>query len=400
MLAPGTVCPECLNHLVDHEGQPHPRRYRFDARVIARALVAVSSGTTSYRNAGEVARKTSDRVSQNAVNGVVAADRAIPANLVGDWVEAYADGLWTAHGPTHWPTTIQVDEMLVHGLSARIRKARKQPWPASVPKSPKKGGQRLYSILVAEGYQSRHSHQPWAAWACPSGVEDEWAAFFRSLPGRPDVIVGDAAHAWQNAAMQVWPTNTPDLVISEFHLARMLTGHLNRLRVPLDDQAVRPVVATALDGQAEWRYAAAVLDTLADARDDEQLKRWLRTWFGRISAQISRHGQRPVTKSTGTVETTIRHIAARFLDRRALFRNRTRLNLLLRLLILNMAAEQSHEPLDERAWAKTIRAELEKTGGVPPPQRRISDHGASSLRYVPPPPGQSGKPVRKAAINP
>ena len=388
VLDEGTVCHECLNPLTAHEGQPYPRRYRFPARQIAAALASVAAGS-SYREAGEAARVAAKRDPHRAS----APGTAVPANLVGDWVEAFAEPLWQAHGHKVWPDVIVIDEMVINGLSRRQRKARSQPWPAPAltATGKKKGGVRLYSILVAEGYPNRHEHRLWSAWACPSGTEAEWAAFFRSLDGRPTAVVGDAAHAWQRAVAAVWPApGTPAIVISEFHLGRIITGHLYRLRVPRDARVWR-LCRRPFRSTRAWGRAVGALNRLARERHDEQLARFLAGRKAEVGRQIARRDGSDALRSTGSVENRIKTLGSRLDHRRSLYRNRERLNRLLWLYVLELAARTDRRPVEGRDWAATIRAWLDTRAGSPDPVRAIADHGASSLRYVPPPPGKGRK---------
>ena len=91
------------------------------------------------------------------------------------------------------------------------------------------------------------------------------------------------------------------------------------------------------------------------------------------------------------MENRIKTLGSRLDHRRSLYRNCERLNRLLRLYVLELAARTDRRPVEGRDWAATIWAWLDTCAGSPDPVRAIADHGASSLRYVPPPPGKGRK---------
>lgn len=89
-----------------------------------------------------------------------------------------------------------------------------------------------------------------------------WFEFFRSIAGQPQIVVGDAGHAWQLAVPIAWPTNTPEMVISEFHLREMLDAHLTRIKVPDGDPLIG-LARAALAGPTEWAGMVAALTPTA-----------------------------------------------------------------------------------------------------------------------------------------
>jgi hypothetical protein len=357
-------CSECLTDLDRTEGPPYPRGFEFPARLIARALVAVAAGE-SYRHAA-----TRVRVAHRTKRGRAGVSAVYGANgtLVADWLEIFAPPIWEALGQTSWPPVIAVDDLPFAGTSRTTG-----AWPH---RGKVKGGIDLFSILGAQGYPTRERGQPWFFLPSPSATADAWRSFFRSLDGRPSVIVGDAAPAWQLAARRVWPTATPELLVSEFHLSRVIEAHLVRLRIAELDP-VWEIAREAFWDPAHWRELMADLA----ARGDARLGRFVRKYSERIERQITNHPRRhgvpaDVPLSTGGIELVFRReLTRRLADRRGLFTNRQRLARLVLLMTLHMT-----DLADERQWAEIIRGYLLERGGRPPRARVIVDRvGTSSL---------------------
>jgi hypothetical protein len=79
--------------------------------------------------------------------------------------------------------------------------------------------------------------------------------------------------------------------------------------------------------------------------------------------------------SIGGLETVLRTVVHRLGDRRLVFRNQTRLELVFDLMALEMAGFAT-----ERRFREIIRRELLRNGGRPARKRRsLDDHGPSSL---------------------
>jgi hypothetical protein len=372
LLSGSATCVECAKRLARHEGPPYPRAYQFPARIVALALTRVAEGH-SYRDAGVLARDRAARIRRLALSSA-----APSGNLVGDWVEVFAPVIWRAHGPRAWPRVIVVDELVLHGRSLAERQAARLPFPenqaaiaAAKAAGKQMGGRKLFHVIGAHGYGDDGGRSVLFQ-TSQSGIIDDWETFFRSLPGRPEVIVGDAATAWQKAARHVWGGNVPELVISEWHIRQMIDAHLERLRFPYDHE-LWGIARRALRGPREW----AVLCALFSGIGDDRLDRWLRRWEKRIADQLANHAKRWTTRSTASIEQDLKRVEKAIGSRRALFSNKPRTDRLLLLTTLAM-----RNAVDEREWASTIRAWLDARGGRPGNQRQILDRrGISSLRF-------------------
>jgi hypothetical protein len=267
---------------------------------------------------------------------------------------------------------------VLHGRSLAERQAARLPFPenqaaiaAAKAAGKQMGGRKLFHVIGAHGYGDDGGRSVLFQ-TSQSGIIDDWETFFRSLPGRPEVIVGDAATAWQKAARHVWGGNVPELVISEWHIRQMIDAHLERLRFPYDDE-LWGIARRALRGPREW----AVLCALFSGIGDDRLDRWLRRWEKRIADQLANHAKRWTTRSTASIEQDLKRVEKAIGSRRALFSNKPRTDRLLLLTTLAM-----RNAVDEREWASTIRAWLDARGGRPGNQRQILDRrGISSLRF-------------------
>lgn len=368
VLVSDTSCVECLTDLDPEEGPPYPRGYEFPARLIAHALVEVAHGT-SYRAAAEWVR--AHHRTKHGKRSQTAVAYGANGTLVADWVEALAPAIWDTHGRTSWPDVIAVDELPFKGASRSTG-----VWPH---RGKVKGGRDLFMILGAQGYPPGERSRPWYFMPAPSKTTSYWEEFFRNLEGRPRAIIGDPAWQWQQAARQVWPgPDTPELLISEFHLGRVIERHLIRLRVA-EDEPIIDLARLAFQSVPDWEALMAALAAVGDYN----LSRFVTKYGTRIAKQIADHPRPPtqsadVPLSTGGLEATFRReLTRRLRDRRGVFTNRQRLARLLTLMTLDMVGEA-----DERAWAQTIRQWLLTRRGQPPRTRQITDPGrSSSLRF-------------------
>lgn len=356
-------CRECLTDLDRTEGPPYPRGFEFPARLVARALVSVGGGD-SYRHAAALVR-SAHRIKRGRTE--VRATYGANGTLVADWLEVFAPPIWAALGQAAWPTVIAVDELPFAGASPATG-----AWPQ---RGKVKGGVDLFSVLGAQGYPSRDQGRPWFFQPYPSATNDAWQSFFRALDGRPDVIIGDAAAAWQLAARRAWPDDPPEMLVSEFHLSRVIEAHLVRLGIPILDPLWQ-IAREAFRDPGHWLDLMAALTASGDTR----CERFARKYGERIERQITNHphgaGTADVPLSTGALELVFRRELSRRLgDRRGLFTNRQRLARLILLMTLDMT-----DLADERQWAKIIRDYLLVRGGQPPRARAIVDQtGVSSL---------------------
>lgn len=235
------------------------------------------------------------------------------------------------------------------------------------------GGRKLFHVIGAHGRGGgKLEARPVLFQSSQSGIVDDWIAFFRSLQGRPEIIVGDAAYPWQKAANRVWRGNVPELVISEWHLRQMIDAHLKRLRVPFDHELWN-IARRSLRGPTEWATFVILLTAIGDPR----LERWLNSWDTRVAEQLDRHATRWTPHSTAEIEKSLKKVERAIGDRRALFANKPRTDRLLMLMTLQLRGDA-----DDHEWGHTIREWLVTRGGKAPRQRQIHDRrGISSLRF-------------------
>ncbi|MEX2253032.1 MAG: hypothetical protein WD649_02670 [Thermoleophilaceae bacterium] len=132
---------------------------------------------------------------------------------------------------------------------------------------------------------------------------------------------------------------------------------------------IRQVLDKAFKGPEEW----LVFTLVAERLGLRELDRWIeRTWP--ITAAQMPLKRYPTT--TGALETKLRTVRARLLDRRFNFTNRARLDRLLMLMQLDINGHAV-----ERRYAQLIREHLVKHGGIAPVRWQIADkRGVYSLR--------------------
>jgi hypothetical protein len=89
---PHPFCEECSTALEPWEGQAGAREYRFAAREVGEALVAVARGA-SYKSAAEAARRAADRLPAAAASRRHwrQRDPARDGQLVANWVDVFSD---------------------------------------------------------------------------------------------------------------------------------------------------------------------------------------------------------------------------------------------------------------------------------------------------------------------
>lgn len=357
---PHAYCVECSTALEPWEGQAGAREYRFAAREVGEALVAVAKGT-SYRVAAEIARHKAGRIPRPGGRS-----RRSPANegqLVANWVDVCGEFICAGELPDRWPHTVAVD-------SQNFR----------VNSGPNAG--RGFRVLGAVG---RDQAEPgkWApvprVWRLePFARKDQaaWEAFFGALDGPPRVIVSDADNALPLAIRGVFG-DSPEHRQCEWHLGRKLRQHLPDQILNDRGHPITRALIDAFHSLEAWdRLDSAIRAEHADGehRPLTLAVNWMDTY-----GQIAR-GQIPTRdpygiNSTGPAEQVLREIDRRIGDRVGSFTNRARLSKLLSLMTLDLLGKA-----DSRDWADRLRERLYLAGGRPKNQRPHDDRkGVHSL---------------------
>jgi hypothetical protein len=201
---------------------------------------------------------------------------------------------------------------------------------------------------------------------------EAWEDFYRSLPGTPEILIGDMDPSLRLAAKNVFPRigdPAPDLRMCEWHVKRSLElslgplkGQPNHPLWPLFEHALRSPADWAAFEQAAQAAHAAALPPL------RSLDRWLRRYASPVKAQLAT--RRPADpRSIAAVEAPLKRVAQAFDNKRwSVFGNQARMNLLLGLMALDMR-DQS----DELDWAERIRQDLAGRNGVAVGQRSVDD---------------------------
>jgi hypothetical protein len=358
---PHAYCVECSTGLEPWEGQAGARDYRFAAREVGEALVAVAAGA-SYRAAAEAARKRAQREPTGGTRkpGARLRDALRDGQIVANWIDVFAELICAEELPRHWPETLLVDSknFRIHsgervGRGFHVFAAMGAPASGKRPASP-----RIWRLE-------------------PFGRKDQaaWEEFFGSCEGAPQVIVSDADNALACAVASVFGERGTEHRTCEWHLGRKLREHLPNPILEDRDNPIARALPGALRTAEGWQ---ALIDEIAEQRSHEPSLRlaqsWLERYGSRIAAQVAtRDPARP--NSTGPVEQVLREVDRRIGDRVGSFTNRARMGRLLALIALDIDGRA-----DGRRWADRLRECLHLAGGHAENQRPHDDpKGSYSL---------------------
>ncbi len=346
-------CEECEHTLDRHEGPQTTRRQSFTVREAAHAVVQVAQGI-SMRRASRDARESADRLTPTSWGML----RASPhGQLASDQLAMFGTIVRDALIPPTWPDSVALDETTFDVVVTDV-----------ADDGEKTSFRGAVSVLGVYGYPNGRGSGRAAALS-PRGGGDavEWLAVLKSRPNAPSWVVCDQGKAVVSAIKTAWPKAT--VYVCEAHL-RMLAE--NRLAADGFDRrsALWRAMPGAIGDRARWEqleadmHAAGARQTLAWMSSNRRLME--RQW--RV-----RDPNRPL--SIGGLETVLREVVHRLGDRRLVFRNRARLELVFDLMGLEMAGLAT-----ERSVRDIIRRDLLRNKGRPRlPRRSLDDHGSSSL---------------------
>jgi hypothetical protein len=345
-------CEECEHVLDRHEGPQTTRRQVFTIREAAHALVEVAQGT-SMRKASWGARDSAHRFTTNRWGRQEPSEHG---QLSSDQIAMFGTLVRDALMPTEWPDAVALDETSFDVVVTDITPNGKVSQPGTV------------SVLGVYGYASGRGSGR-AITLAPRGGADkvEWEAVLRSREKEPAWVVCDQGKAVMSAVKAVWPNAT--IYVCEAHL-RMLGEQ--RLAADGFDRhhALWASLRHAIPSQIGWD---AFEQEVRAARASRTLA-WMTQTRPLMDHQWAiRDPARP--HSIGGLETVFGEIIRRLGERRFVFRNRERLELVFDLMALDMAKMAT-----ERRFREIIRAGLLANGGRPVRARRsLDDHGSSSL---------------------
>jgi len=354
---PHPVCVECSTALEPWEGQAGARDYRFAAREVGEALVAVARGA-SYRSAAEAARRAGDRMPAAASRERRWSDRdpARDAQLVCNWIDVFSELVCAQELPACWPAVLLVDSR-----GFRITTGER-------------AGRSFY-VFAAVGVELDEHGRPrpsrlWRLQPFARKDQSAWEAFFGALRGAPRVVVSDADHALACAIGTAFAAAAPEHRLCEWHLGRKLREHLPDVVLEDPEHPIARTLPGAFHTPWAWRELVDAIETEHTQGRHGPLAlavRWLARYGPRAEAQIAtRDPQAP--QSTGAVEAILHELDRRLRDRAGSFTNRSRMTKLLALMTLELTGRA-----DARAWADRIRERLSLTGGRPTNQRPHDD---------------------------
>lgn len=346
-------CEECEHTLDRHEGPQTTRGQVFTIREAAHALVQVAQGM-SMRRASRDARDAADRLTATAWGML----RPSPhGQLASDQLAMFGTMVRDALVPDRWPDSVALDEtsfdVVVTDIAAD---GTKSSFGGSV------------SVLGVYGYpMGRGSGRAVALAPRGGGDAVEWEAVLKSRPNRPTWVVCDQGKAVMSAIKAAWPGAT--VYVCEAHL-RMLAEK----RLAADGFDRTSALWRAMPGAIADRVRWDQLEADAHAAGASLTLSWMGANRRLMEHQWSvRDPHRPL--SIGGLETVLREVVERLGDRRLVFRNQARLELVFDLMGVEMAGLAT-----ERRFREIIRRELLANGGRPRLARRsLDDHRSSSL---------------------
>ncbi len=352
--AGGRRCESCEHVLDRHEGPQTPRGYVFSVHEAARLLVEVGRGT-SLRWSSRTTRRDANRLSRTRFG------RLIPSahgQLAQDYLATFAPVVLDAFAPPeHWPDAIVLDSKPIpFTLTTRHSDGTITSEPAT------------YHLLGIHGYPAgRGSGRPWRMFVAGGADGAEWEKVLRSLPGTPSWVVCDDDKGIKAAVKNLWPNAV--IHTCEGHLRRLLLD-----RLAADGQSPTGSFAARASGALADPSKWATFVAEANAAGLAHTSHWLAGKGPLMRRQFAaRQPDRPY--SNGAIETVFDTITKRLWTRRFVFRNRTRLELALRLMLLDQEGTA-----DELRYREAIRKALFADGGQPARSRRsLDDRGGSSI---------------------
>jgi len=351
------ACLECEHVLDRHEGPQTPRRQQFSVREVADALVAIGHGR-SLRRASQAARDSAQRLvidqwghERVSRHGQLTADQLAMFGVI------VRDELM----PDEWPEAVAVDETSITvRLTETDQDGEKQT--RSLP----------FYILGVFGYPSGRRGSGRAVRLAITGAKDqvEWERVLRSRRGAPKWVVCDQGTGLMAAIKSAWPSAT--IYQCEAHL-RMNSEKALVADGVEHDSSLWAALRKAIGGRRAWEElreaakAAGAVETLGWMRENDAL----------MDGQWAvRDKDRPL--SIGALETVFQTVEHRIGDRRYVFRNHRRLELILDLIALDLAGLAN-----TYRYRQILRDHLLANGGRPVARRRsLDDVGGSSLLRV------------------
>jgi len=347
---PHPFCEECSTALEPWEGQAGAREYRFAAREVGEALVAVACGG-SYKSAAEAARRAADRLPAAAASRRHwrQRDPARDGQLVANWVDVFSDLVCAGELPTRWPATLLIDSR-----GFRIT-------------SGQRAGRGFYvfaAIGIETDDQGRQQRgRLWRLEAFARKDQAAWEAFFGALEGVPEVIVSDADKALACAIDTAFAAAAPEHRLCEWHLGRKLRDHLPDSLLADHAHPVTRALPAAFHSPEKWQQLTHAIALEQADRSHGPLAltlKWLATYGQRIEAQIA-------TRDPRGPHSTRRRRAAPPRDRPALARPRG-------IVHQPRPDGQAARPHDARTQRQGRRAALGRPAPRAPLPRRRTPH--------------------------
>jgi hypothetical protein len=256
-----------------------------------------------------------------------------------------------------WPDAVALDET---SYDLTITESDDQGGKVSHPGS--------VSVLGIYGYGAGRGTGRAIRLAARGGADRiEWEAVLESRRGEPTWVVCDQGKAVMAAVKRAWPNATT--YICEAHL-RML----GEQQLAADGFDRFHPLWRSLRKAIPDRDAWLVFEQEVEDGGAAQTLAWIHDTRPLMDHQWAiREDDRP--HSIGGLETVFQEVLRRLGDRRFVFRNRERLELVFDLMALDLAKQAN-----ELRYREIIRSHLLTNGGRPRRNRRaLDDHGGSSI---------------------
>jgi MULE transposase domain len=351
-------CEECERDWNPTEGLPSADYDNFVLRRKAEALIQIGRGM-SIREAGQLARIAA--IEQRTGKAPPAHEVSRNGRMGGDWVPQYTEIIAAELLPRRWPRAIAIDS-----FDVRVRGFNEDGTPLLK-------GRFLYSVFGACGYEKESGRgQLWHLAAMDGETEQHWRRFFRQLEGAPEVIVWDGGKAIRNAA--AWAFPDAKIYACTWHLQNTPKAHAKKHKLWNEKRRLYRVLRHDLFWSREnWERGKAVLERFLAADRSKasphqrkglhKIDRWLATNAEAIEQVLDEpHWPRDLK----LLEEYLAQIRSRLGERKRNFRNRARLDCVLKLMLLDLRGQASAP-----SWTHILRDNHKPHDGSPPPRRLV-----------------------------
>jgi hypothetical protein len=258
--------------------------------------------------------------------------------VAADWILRYGSLVCRKMLPRRWPSVLVVDAQPFMTKSCYLPGHPKagQPKPNGVP---------AFAVLAAgTRRRSGHGRRNQAlkivhVRAMPADHKGDWADFFRSLPGRPRIIISDPDPQISYAIKAVWPPGQrPRHLLSTLHYRNKVLQKFVRARWYPTTHQLAADAQTSFSDLATFRTWRA----RAEQSGPGPVKRWLASKGGEVEERLA---AAPPT-STGDLDGFLTKIENHLRIGRGRVSNLRRLDVRLGLMALRWNRQDRQDTLE------------------------------------------------------